>query len=150
MKINHEKRRLLGSLRDPFPQLNTLRETVYKMNSTDQSSGHGGVRRIMDYRATVPTEPSRINRPSIAPTTATPATNQTSIAAQTFSAITSTIHSHDTTDMDLEQSVIRELKRIQEDLKRQRNETKVLTDYVSAIAQEVRQVRTQLHVISDK
>lgn len=156
MKINHEKRRLMGTLRDPFPQLNHLRESVYKLADNSSSSSIGGKHLRHSNNG---------NQESMAKTLEN---GQNFIhQSQLRSALTKSDHHHhhsndsnsnsssnnNTTHHQedlMEMNVIRELKRIQEDLKRQRNETKLLTDYVSSIAQEVRQVRSQLHVLGEK
>lgn len=104
MKINHEKRRLLGTLRDPFPQLNPLREAVYsngRLVEPVRNNGGGGSGRSVEEIV------------SGAPT-------------------------------DAEAKIIRELRRMQDELRRQRTETRGLVDHITAMAQEVRQLRSQL------
>jgi hypothetical protein len=136
MKINHEKRRLMGTLRDPFPQLNPLRETVYRMACASMSNSNIQI-------ASCDLNPAAVNQP----VTELPSTESTKNAISPAPEISDRPK---VTNESGEQGVIRELRRVQDDLKRQRNETKLLTDYVSAVAQEVRQVRSQLLSLSEK
>lgn len=124
MKMNHEKRRLAGTLRDPFPHLNPLRQLVYGDDNKPRQRG-------------------TLQRPDSIPAIAR-STQQPAQQPQQQQAVKEHSNPHSSPQENKDQYYLLELRKLQLELLQQRRETRHLIEHVLTVAQEVNHLRKQL------
>ena len=135
MKLNHEKRRLYKSLRDPYPHLHELRREAY---AGEANFGRG--RSSAEGKSKSLVEDSEIEESEYESSESESEEKETPAAVPTkYKAA----HVDRTEVVASDSELIAEMRHIQDELKQQRNETRILIDYVTTVSNEVRQLRHQ-------